>query len=493
MVRGVIALILLIASPASMAFTYVPMTDAALAGQAPVVVLGKIAQVGNSAVLNRPVTEYELQIVEVLKGLVPTSSIFVQTPGVPRPAANARWLPGTPAFDQGDALLLFLQPLSNGNYGIVHMGLGAFELVRDAAGELVFQRNLENTRRLPVGPPRANAINEAPRQAKAFLERFGVDAHSVGLNSLVAGNEYQTANFTTLGTPPSRWFEFDEGQDVAIRSHVDGQPGMTNDGVPAIQAAIAAWTNDANSNIRYVYGGTTTSEAGFRSNDGINAILFDDPNGEVEGSFTCQEGGVLAAGGFVSSGSTSNYNGAQFAAILEVDIITNDGAGCYFGFQGDMSFGEEIFGHELGHTLGFGHSCGETAILVVEDCDLAGPAARNALMRAFPHGDGRGATLTADDRNGAAFLYEQDASTTPPPDDGDGEVVMDDEPDVDTPDGASGGGGSGDAGDTRRSSGGGGGGCSLQPGAPVDPLLWLLSLTSLAWLLRRKATACKNH
>ncbi|HEX7182374.1 MAG TPA: matrixin family metalloprotease, partial [Thermoanaerobaculia bacterium] len=53
---------------------------------------------------------------------------------------------------------------------------------------------------------------------------------------------------------------------------------------------------------------------------------------------------------------------------------------------------EELFAHELGHTLGIDHS----------EVD-------EALMRPYIHNDGRGASLRADDRAALAALY------TPPP------------------------------------------------------------------------------
>ena len=66
--------------------------------------------------------------------------------------------------------------------------------------------------------------------------------------------------------------------------------------------------------------------------------------------------------------------------------MTNDGTECFF--QNNPSAAQEIFAHELGHTLGLGHS---------KDS--------NALMYAFAHNDGRGASLTADDRAAVSVLY----------------------------------------------------------------------------------------
>ncbi|MGB1581274.1 MAG: JDVT-CTERM domain-containing protein [Nevskiales bacterium] len=456
------------------------MTDEVLTRQSPVVVLGQVTQITPSESLNRAVTHYQLNVVEVLKGEVPASTLTVQTLGATRPTANSHWLPGMPVFTEDEALLLFLRPLDNGNYGIMHLGLGAFKLQRNALGEQVFVRDLDEARRLQVAAPLANALNEIQRPAADFLASFGSQYRHIDTSQMTPDeSSRQTANYTLLRTnpidPPSRWFEFDAGQSVTFFMHVDGQPGMSDGGEAAIRRALSAWTSDTGSNIRYLFGGETVASVGFTANDLINAILFDDPNDEVDGTFSCQEGGVLAAGGFVSTSATSEYQGIDFADIIEADIITNDGAACYYGVVGDESFAEEIFGHELGHTLGIGHSCGGSALLVFDECDTATAAERDALMRAFPHQDGRGADLRADDRAAVAFLYEQSGSSTAPPSNGGGTVVVSDDPGVSP--------------NATPSGGGGGGGCSLQAGGPLDPMLWLLSLGSMFWIMRRKRRA----
>ena len=162
--------------------------------------------------------------------------------------------------------------------------------------------------------------------------------------------------------------------------------------VAAFQAALTAWTADPGTNINYVYVGTTQAATGLTRSDGVNTILFDDPfrddpDEAVDGVFDCGSGGVIAMGGpFFYYPETKAFKGKRYHEAVEADIVTNDGTECLFA--NNPSAAEEVFAHELGHTLGLDHS---------KD--------RNAVMFAFVHNDGRGARLEADDRAAVAQLY----------------------------------------------------------------------------------------
>ena len=173
-----------------------------------------------------------------------------------------------------------------------------------------------------------------------------------------------------------------------------GQPGLGLDAtVAAFQTALNAWTADPGTNINYVYrrhdpGRATACPAPTR----VNTILFDDPfrddpDEAVEGTFDCGSGGVIAMGGpFYYYPETKAYKGQRYHEAAEADIVTNDGTECLFA--NNPSAAEEVFTHELGHTLGLDHS---------KD--------RNAVMYAFVHNDGRGSRLEDDDRAAVAQLY----------------------------------------------------------------------------------------
>ena len=102
---------------------------------------------------------------------------------------------------------------------------------------------------------------------------------------------------------------------------------------------------------------------------------------------------MIAMGGpFYYYPETKVFKGQRYHEAVEADIVTNDGTQCLF--QNNPSAAEEVFTHELGHTLGLDHS---------KD--------RNAVMYPYVHDDGRGSRLEADDRAAIAQVYGNGSSS----------------------------------------------------------------------------------
>jgi hypothetical protein len=96
-----------------------------------------------------------------------------------------------------------------------------------------------------------------------------------------------------------------------------------------------------------------------------------------------------------------------YSRITEGDVVINNGfEGCYF--WSDLNLAEMV-AHEVGHTLGLGHSS--------ENRNESDPVLKDALMYYRSHFDGRGATIMEDDRNGICAAYPKPAVLD---DDGDG-------------------------------------------------------------------------
>ena len=380
------------------ATSYQMMSDTVLTDQAPAIIQGRVVGVEPAPVAGRPSTDYLIEIDRVLKGDLPGSTIVVRVPGGVGPDGIGLKVWGAPEFREGERALLFLSPEKDGTYRTLHLMLGAFRQ-EITSGSRVALRDLSEA--VEVGPwgvreGGADQIRDFERFSDWIADRAaGIERERDYLIGSAGGLQPAYEKYTFLSSSRGnsiRWFRFDQGQGVDWLVHRSGQPGLGFEAtLAAFQVALDAWVSDPATNILYNYVGTTDSSDGFTGSDRKNAILFDDPHrdssdGSVEGTFDCATGGVIAIGGPYFFSSTRSHRGKPFHEAAEADIVTNDGTDCFF--QGNPRVAEEVFAHELGHTLGLGHS-----------------QQRDALMWSRAHNDGRGARLGADDRAAVNELY----------------------------------------------------------------------------------------
>jgi hypothetical protein len=384
------------------ATSYVRMSDEALVDSSPVAVVVRV-EAQAPAPDGRAATDYRVRVEEVLKGQAP-ESLTVRVPGGGGGDIRLK-VYGAPEFKAGERALLLLRSAADGTWRINQLFLGAFHEV-NAGGRRLAVRDLSEVSEMRLGtdaPKATRAEPEPLRDLDSFARWIAGRAKGVseadyrveaaegeGLRAAVDQFTLFEDDATGLNM---RWFEFDTGGNIGWRAHNGGQPGVSGGGFTQFQNALSVWKNENTTPVDYRYLGKTASEAGFDEFDDLNAILFGDPSGYIaEGPFDCSDGGVLAIGGpWYLREETDRFRGEDYHIILGADILTNANLACFFGSSPNTNkAAEELFAHELGHTLGIGHS-----------------NTQQALMFAFIHDDGRGAGLHADDRAALQALYQQ--------------------------------------------------------------------------------------
>jgi hypothetical protein len=381
----------------SEATLYVPMDEATLAAASAAIVTGTVTATQPRRIGTRIVTETTVAVDRVYKGAIDGMTVTVTTPGGQVDDERAVVF-GAPSFVPDETVLLFLQASPRGEVRTTALALGAYHLEAAVDGTVLATRMVptRETRRLDEIAATAQALGD-PGSALGT----GADASDTSV----------TAEFTFLGSPPGRWFQADTGQTVRYAvANADVQLGVavSND---VVDAALAAWTDVPTASIVLERGGSAStgpSVAGGHC-DGKSVVQFNDPESEIGSLNNCT--GILAVGGFCTKGTTGVFNGQTFGRISEGDLTVNNGLADCFPRRSDY---EEIVTHEIGHTIGLGHSS--------ENPNEPDPVLRDATMYFLAHLDGRGASLRSDDVAGVSFIYKIEND----PNDLDGDGVTND-------------------------------------------------------------------
>ena len=334
---------------------YLPLTDAALADRAPVILEGRVLAV-EPAPGARPAIDYLVDIERLIKGALAGGTLVVRVPGGVRPDGIGLHIRGAPRFLEGDEVLLFLEPRRDGVFALHQFMLGAFRIQGDGDARLA-KRDLSGALRIRLpGAAPAGGSRNALAFRRWLVERVAgrVTAADYFLPAPPEiGTESKFRAIVSTTDPPPfgcggngghgvRWFDFtDPGTDVGWRTHYGGQDGVPGGGIEAFGRALAAWTDDPNTEIRYDYGGLTSATGGLSSNDGVNTVLFGDPNDEIGGSF--EGAGVLAIGGPWFLCDLSAHGSRLFHPVLEADIVTQDGIDLFFAAVPDPGKARRYF------------------------------------------------------------------------------------------------------------------------------------------------------
>ena len=368
------------------AASYLPISDAELARRAPIIARATVVgqELRHESLEGDPdalFTRTTLRVDELIKAgdqsLSPGDLFRIELPGG-RDGSRATWIPGTPAFADGGEVVLFLSPRPGraADYTLTEFGLSKFDILSDRAGRgfavrPVFSDDeddaVSSRRRPKTGLSASATPTRTLRDAVSFLASLRAAAGGRATETVydspkgdlaldvpaapsapsgrsplwvniggVEGAERSSAGTGTRGLSPA-----------ALVSASGTQSGLSDgsNGLPAVQNGASAWAAVAGATVRY----STTSGTGPVV---VHLDVTNEPSAWSD-ALPCGTGGVIGYGGPGTSSSAPPFKGSSgyYAPSSGNVWMRKVTGGCY----SSATFRSAVL-HELGHTLGLGHS-----------------------------------------------------------------------------------------------------------------------------------------